>query len=58
MLLLCDKSRIQEAEGSFARKFHFNLGKKLTKCYVWSFDLYGAENWTLGKGVKKYLESF
>jgi hypothetical protein len=28
------------------------------KCYIWNTSLYGAENWTLLKVDRKYLESF
>jgi hypothetical protein len=32
--------------------------KKPVKCYVWSRDVNGAENWTLRKSDQKHLESF
>ena len=31
---------------------------RLTKCYVWSTLLYGAETWTLSKATVKNLEAF
>jgi hypothetical protein len=37
---------------------NLNLRKKLTKCYIWSIALYGAETWTIWKTDQKYLESF
>jgi hypothetical protein len=27
-------------------------------CYIWSVDLYGAENWTLRKADHKHRKSF
>ena len=37
---------------------HWNLRKKLVKCYIWSMALYGAETWTLRAADQNYLESF
>ena len=36
-------------------KLHFNLRKKLVKCYIWITALYDAEQWTLQKADYKYL---
>jgi len=30
---------------------------RLVKCYIWSIAVYGAENWTLQRIGRKYLES-
>jgi len=30
-----------------------SLRKKLTKCYIWSMALYGAETWTLRAADQK-----
>jgi hypothetical protein len=39
-------------------KLNLNLREKLVKICIWSFDSYGAENWTLRKVDQKYPESF
>ena len=31
---------------------------RLTKCYVWSTLLYGAETWTITKALTKRIEAF
>jgi hypothetical protein len=57
------KSRISIAKLAFSRKkilftskLDLNLRKKLA--YIWSIDLYGAENLTLRKVGQKNLENF
>jgi hypothetical protein len=35
-----------------------DLKKKLVKCYIWSIELYDAENSTFRTADQKYLESF
>jgi hypothetical protein len=53
------KSNIQQEKTTlFTSKLDLNLRKKLTKCYIWSVALYGAETWTLRKVDQKYMESF
>ena len=59
------KSRIAMAKAAFDKKknlftstLDLNSRKKLVKCYIWSMDLYGAENCTLRAADQKYLESF
>jgi hypothetical protein len=52
------KSRIAMAtaifnkETIFTSKLDLNLRKELVKCYIWSIALYGAETWTLCKGIR------
>ena len=31
---------------------------RLTKCYVWSTLLYGAETWTITKTLTKRIDAF
>ena len=54
------KSSIQRAEDYFifVSKLDLNLKNELIKVCILSTALYGAEAWTLGKVVQKYLESF
>ena len=42
----------------FTRRLYLKLRKKLMECYFWIIVRYGAENWTLWKVDKKYLERF
>jgi len=50
------KSSIAMAKAAFNKKknlltskLNLNVRKKETKCYIWSNDGYGAENWKLRK---------
>jgi hypothetical protein len=52
------KAAFNKKRALFTSKFCLELRKKLVKCYVWSINLYGAENWTLRAVDQKHLESF
>ena len=60
------KRRIGVAKSSFekmhkvltSRNINITGRLRLTKCYVWSTLLYGAETWTLSKATVKNLEAF
>ena len=60
------KWRIGVAKSSFekmhkvltSRNINITGRLRLTKCYVWSTLLYGAETWTLSKATVKNLEAF
>ena len=58
------KSRIVMAKAAcnkkraiFTSTLDLKLRKKLTKCYIWSIALYGAETWTLRAVDQKHLGS-
>ena len=52
------KAAFSRKKTLFTSQLDLNLRKKLTKCYIWSMALYGAETWTLRAADQKYLESF
>jgi hypothetical protein len=58
------KARITMEKAAFNKKTRFisklnlNLTEKLAKCYIWSIDLYGAENWTLRKQIIYKLDVY
>ena len=52
------KAAFSKNKTLFTSKLDLNLRKKLTKSYIWSMALYGAETWTLRAADQKYLDSF
>lgn len=60
------RSRIEQARNCFVRlrrflcdsRINLNLRLRLSKCYVWSTLLYGAETWTLKAQTINRLEAF
>jgi len=34
------------------------MKKKLIKCCIWNFVLYGSETWTLGKNKERVINAF
>ena len=52
------KAAFSKKKTLFTSKLDLNLRKKLTKCYIWSMALYGAETWMLRAADQKYLENF
>jgi hypothetical protein len=52
------KAAFNKKKALFTGKMDLELRKKLTKCYIWSVGLYGAEIWTLWAVEQKHLESF
>ena len=60
------KRRIETARNAFnnmksllsSRNFSINTRIRLTKCYVWSTLLYGAETWTITKTLTKRIDTF
>ena len=61
----CTRETIAIAKEAFNRKIPFltsklniKLRKKLVRCYVWSFALYGLEIPRLRKLEQKFLKSF
>ena len=52
------KAAFSKKKTLIASKLDLNLKKKLTKCYIWSMALYGAETWTLRAADQNYPESF
>jgi len=42
----------------FTSKLDLNLRKKPVKCYIWSTEFCGAENWKLRKVDHKYMNRF
>jgi len=51
------KAAFDKKETLFTSKLDLNLRKTLIKCYIWSTELYGAENYTLQNLDQKYLGS-
>ena len=41
-----------------SRKININTRMRLTKCYVWSTLLYGAEAWAITKTLTKRIDAF
>ena len=41
-----------------SRNSSLNTRMRLTKCYVWSTLLYGAETWTITKTLTKRIDAF
>ena len=41
-----------------SRNISLNTRMRLTKCYVWSTLLYGAETWTITKTLTKRIDAF
>jgi hypothetical protein len=56
--IVISKAAFNKKKALFTSKLDFNLRKKLVNCYIWSMDLYGAENWILQKVYQKYPERF
>jgi len=56
--IVAAKASLNKQETLFVRKLDFSLRKKLMKFYVWSTDIYGAENWVLRTADQKYLGDF
>jgi hypothetical protein len=61
--IFATKSRFAKAKAAFSNKqilftnkLDLNLTKKLIKCYIWSTDLYGAEDWALREVHQKSME--
>ena len=60
------KRRIEIARNAFnnmksvlsSRNISLNTRMRLTKCYVWSTLLYGAETWTITKTLIKRIDAF
>ena len=60
------KRRIEIARNAFnnmksvlsSRDISVNTSMRLTKCYVWSTLLYGAEIWTIIKTLTKRIDAF
>ena len=60
------KRRIEIARNAFnniksilsSRNISLNTRMRLTKCYVWSSLLYGAETWTVTKTLTKRIDTF
>ena len=60
------KRRIEIAKNAFnnmksvlsSRNISLNTRMRLTKCYVWSTLLYGAETWTITKTLTKRIDAF
>jgi hypothetical protein len=52
------KAAFNKKKNLFISTFVLELRKKLTRCYIWSIALYGAETWTLRAVDQKHLESF
>ena len=60
------KRRIEIARNAFnniksvlsSRNISINTRMRLTKCYVWSTLLYGAETWTITKTLTKRIDAF
>ena len=60
------KRRIEIARNAFnnmksvlsSRNISLNTRMRLTKCYVWSTLLYGAETWTITKTLTKRIDAF
>ena len=60
------KRRIEIARDAFnnmttvlsSRNISINTRMRLTKCYVWSTLLYGAETWTITKTLTKRINAF
>ena len=60
------KRRVEIARNTFnnmkgvlsSRNISINTRMKLTKCYVWSTLLYGAETWTITKTLTKRIDAF
>ena len=60
------KRRIEIAKNTFnnmksvllSRNTSLNTRMRLTKCYVWSTLLYGAETWTITKTLNKRIDTF
>ena len=60
------KRRIEIARNTFnnmksvlsSRNISINTIMRLTKCYVWSTLLYGAETWTITKALTKRIDAF
>ena len=60
------KRRMEIARNAFnnmksvlsSRNISINIRMRLTKCYVWSTLLYGAETWTITKTVTKRIDAF
>ena len=60
------KRRIEIARNAFnnmksvlsSRNISLNTRMRLTKCYVWSMLLYGAETWTITKTFTKRIDAF
>ena len=50
------KDAFNKKRALFTGTLDLELGKKFVKCYIWSIDLYGAENWTLRAVDQKHLE--
>ena len=50
------KAAFNKKRALFTGTLDLELGKKFVKCYIWSIDLYGAENWTLRAVDQKHLE--
>lgn len=46
-----DKEAIMYKTIHLTRELDFEMKKKLLKCYIWSFTLYGAQMWTLRKNT-------
>ena len=41
------KAEFNRKKTLFTCKFYLSLRKTLAKLYIWSIELYGAENWIL-----------
>ena len=60
------KRRIEIARNAFSnmksmlssRNICINTRMRLTKCYVWSSLLYGAETWTITKTLAERIDAF
>ena len=60
------KRRIEIARNAFnnmnsvlsSRNISINTRMRLTKCYVWSRLLFGAETWTIKKTLTKRIDAF
>ena len=60
------KRRIEIARNAFnnmksvlaSRNISLNTRMRLTKCYVWSTLLYGAETWIITKALTKRIDAF
>ena len=60
------KKRLEIAKNAFnnmknvlsSRNISINTRMRLTKCYVWSTLLYGAETWTITKTLTKRIYAF
>jgi hypothetical protein len=46
------RKSIQQEGGFCTRKLDLNLRNQLSKCYIWSVTLYGAETGHFGKQIR------